>query len=48
MNKNAKTAVITLLVVAVIGLTLYYRDPILTALTPIAEFSARLVTGDLW
>lgn len=48
MNKNVRVIIISLLVAVAIGAAVRYHDPILDALTPVAEFSARLVTGDLW
>lgn len=48
MNKNLRLIITSLLVAVAIGAAVRYRDPILDALTPVAEFSARLVTGDLW
>lgn len=48
MNKNVRVIIISLLIAVAIGVAVRYRDPILNALTPVAEFSARLVTGEFW
>lgn len=48
MNPNIKRILALLTVLAVLGVSIRYSDAIVTALIPVAEFSARLVTGALW
>ena len=48
MNKNLRLVIIFLLIAVTVGCAVRFREPILDALTPVAEFSARLVTGQLW
>lgn len=48
MNKNLRLVIISLLLAVTVGCAVRFREPILDTLTPVAEFSARLVTGQLW